>query len=436
MAEDFTPNLKQRITLTSYSILWLLILPFAIIHFTLQKLRRKPGYTLDRLSRYGIRTKRLPQNALLIHCASVGEVVAIQTLVTRLLQNNPTQNIIITTNTTTGADRVKSLFADKVSHAYLPYDFSLCVKRFIRNIRPNSLLINEMELWPNLCDQCWKAKVPVFLINGRMSEKSTRTYLKFPALFSPMFNKITAICAQSKRDLENYQKLGVAPEKLTLTNNIKFDLAISDNDIAESKHIEDTFNLQQRKILVAGSTHEPEEQILLDAYSAMKKGCPELLLIIVPRHPQRFEKVAKLLRKQNVMTNNMSQGKPCQSNTDVLLCDQMGKLRAVYALADISFVGGSLAERGGHNALEPAAVGVPILMGPSTYNNPAICQALSDAGALLTVNHADDITKHCKIWLDNPELGKQAGYAGKYVLKENSGAIQHTLDVMESKINS
>jgi 3-deoxy-D-manno-octulosonic-acid transferase len=417
MNTPFKSSTKQKIVLFGYSILWLLIIPFALCHFVYQLSKRKPGYTKARLSRYGLTLELDNQkNSLLIHCASVGEVVAIQNLVEQLLDNDTNQRITITTNTTTGADRVKLLFADRVDHAYLPYDFPLFIKLFLKGKRPAKVLINEMELWPNLCDQCWRSNIPIFIINGRMSEKSTKTYQKFPSLFQPMFEKITAVCAQDQRDYHNYLTLGVSPDKLTLTNNIKFDLTISDHDIALSQTIKTSFGLEQRLILVAGSTHEPEEQILLDAYLKLVSVYPELLLIIVPRHPQRFVKVQLLLQKQNVKTVLMSEAKPCQQDTQVLLCDQMGKLRSIYALADISFVGGSLADRGGHNALEPAAVGVPILMGESTYNNPAICQALADRDALLTVKDAQQIESACKKWLENPEKRRHAGEAGKQVL--------------------
>jgi 3-deoxy-D-manno-octulosonic-acid transferase len=431
MTAPFKPSTKQKIVLLGYSLLWLLIIPFALCHFVYQLIRRKPGYTKNRLSRYGFTQNQDNQkNGILIHCASVGEVVAIQNLVEQLLDINTNQRITITTNTTTGADRVKLLFASRVEHAYLPYDFPLCIKLFLKIKQPTKVLINEMELWPNLCHQCWCSNIPIFIINGRMSEKSTKTYQKFPSLFHPMFEKVTAICAQNQRDYHNYLTLGVSGNKLTLTNNIKFDLTISEHDIALSHTIKTNLALEQRLLIVAGSTHEPEEQILLEAYLALVTVYPDLLLVLVPRHPQRFEKVRQILKKQGIETVLMSESKPCQSETQVLLCDQMGKLRSIYALADISFVGGSLADRGGHNALEPAAVGVPILMGESTYNNPAICQALAQSGALLTVTNAQQIESSCKKWLDNPEQKKHAGSAGKQVLTHNSGAIQKTLAVL------
>lgn len=434
MTKSFKPSLKQKVVLLGYSFIWLVIIPLALSHFIYKMIRRKSGYTAARLSRYGLTTpiQDNQKKSTLIHCASVGEVVAIQSLVEQLLNANPDQHVTITTNTTAGADRVKLLFKDRVEHAYLPYDFPLFIKLFLYRKHPTKVLINEMELWPNLFDQCWRSNIPIFIINGRMSEKSTKTYLKYPSLFQPMFEKVTAICAQGQRDYQNYLTLGVSPDKLTLTNNIKFDLSISRQDILLSKKIKTQFVLEQRLLIVAGSTHEPEEQILLDAYLALQKDYPTLLLIIVPRHPQRFEKVHQLLQKQHIETVLMSEQKPCSPKTQVLLCNQMGKLRSIYAIADISFVGGSIADRGGHNALEPAAVGVPIIMGESTYNNPAICQALTDSGALLTVTDAQQIESACKNWLDNPEQKKLAGNAGKQVLVVNSGAIQKTLDILSS----
>lgn len=431
MVALFKPSFSQKLALFVYSFVWLLITPIAIVHFIFQLIRRKPGYSLKRLSRYGFEfSTKVQSNGLLIHCASVGEVVAIQGLVEQILDTHPKLFITITTNTTTGADRVNLLFGERVSQAYLPYDFPLFLRLFLKRRAPAKVLINEMELWPNLCHQCWRADIPIYMVNGRMSEKSTKTYQKLPALFYPMFKKLTAICAQDQRDYDNYLKLGVDPNKLTLTNNIKFDLTISAQDMALSQTIKTKFNLDKRILLVAGSTHEPEEQILLDAYLALQNAHPELLLVIVPRHPQRFDKVYQLLQKQSINTVLMSDDKPCQASTQTLLCDQMGKLRAIYALAKISFVGGSLAHRGGHNALEPAALGVPILMGNSTYNNPAICQALVDSGALLTVMNAQQIEAACHLWLNNPEQRKRAGDAGKQVLANSSGAIEKTLKVL------
>jgi 3-deoxy-D-manno-octulosonic-acid transferase len=342
MTSAFRPNIKQQIVLLGYSLLWLLLLPILGCHFVFQGVRGKAGYTKARLSRYGIVQQSIATDGLLIHCASVGEVVAIQGLVRQRLISHPSQGICISTNTTTGADRVKALFADKVSHCYLPYDFALFVWAFLAKIKPAQVLINEMELWPNLCHLSWKMNIPVSIINGRMSDKSCRTYQKAPSLFVPMFNKITTVCAQGQRDYDNYLALGVHSQRLFLTNNIKFDLSISQDDIKLTEQLRQQFNLKGRLILVAGSTHDPEEQILVDAYRDLYKRFPELLLIIVPRHPARFVKVHKLLIGKNINVSRLSEKQPCVAQTQVLLCDQMGWLRAIYGLATVAFVGGSL----------------------------------------------------------------------------------------------
>ncbi|MEP1384272.1 MAG: 3-deoxy-D-manno-octulosonic acid transferase [Paraglaciecola sp.] len=397
----------------------------------MQYLSKKSGYSISRLSRYGLLfTQKISRQGILIHCSSVGEVVAVQTLVERLIKTNPEQGITISTSTTTGAERVKLLFEDRVKHVYFPYDFPLFVTTFIRRINPKKILINEMELWPNFSRACSKAEIPVYIINGRMSDKSKKTYKKFPNLFSPMLDSFKAICAQGQRDYDNYLELGINPNKLFLTNNIKFDLSFSDTDIKTTEVIKNTFAIGKRNILVGASTHAPEEQLLVDAYLPLIQQYPNLLLIIVPRHPQRFEKVYQLLKGQNIQVSLMSELKPCDDSTQVLLCNQMGKLRAIYALADMAFVGGSLADRGGHNALEPAAVGVPMIMGPSRYNNPAICAALESAKALKNVENAADIQSVFQDWLNNPTQRKTAGAAGKQVLEQNGGAIEKTLHVI------
>ncbi|WP_158972535.1 3-deoxy-D-manno-octulosonic acid transferase [Paraglaciecola sp. L3A3] len=427
MTASLIIGFKHKIAYLMYSLLWLLLTPLLLLNLLFCLLIRKQGYTLARLSRFGLCKTNKSNHNILIHCASVGEVVTIQNLVEKLLTYQPQISIIITTNTTTGADRVKTLFADKISHYYLPYDFPLFVWLFFKIIEPQKILINEMELWPNLCRSSKKMNIPLYLVNGRMSEKSTKTYLKFPALFQPMFDSFEHICAQSQRDYKNYLSLGVEKQRITLTNNIKFELNIDPTELSTSQNIIQTYGLKERRILLAGSTHDPEEKILLEAYLALSKTYKNLLLVIVPRHPQRFEKVQQLLIKQSIKISLMSQQQSCDSNTQVLLCDQMGKLRALYNLAEIAFVGGSIAERGGHNALEPAIFDVPILMGPSVYNNPAIQQTLKDAGALKTVHNAEDIKTACQHWLDNTELRNQDGQAGGLVIQQNKGAINKTL---------
>ncbi|MGJ8679781.1 3-deoxy-D-manno-octulosonic acid transferase, partial [Paraglaciecola sp.] len=225
--------------------------------------------------------------------------------------------------------------------------------------------------------------------------------------------------------------LGISKEKLTLTNNLKFEIKSTPDDILTAKILKSDYKINNRLVLVAGSTHEPEEQILLDAYAELKQDFPNLLLIIVPRHPQRFEKVHQLLQKQSINSELVSHKKPIANETQVLLCDKMGILRSLYALADLAFVGGSISPKGGHNALEPALFNLPSMMGPSIYNNPAINLALTEAGALKTVNTAHDIVVKSRYWLSNLEQKEKDGFAGGKVVKNNIGALEKTLAVLK-----
>lgn len=421
-------TIKQKISYLAYNLLWLILSPFLIIRIVLLIGLKKPGYTPARLTRFGLLNRSSREGEILIHCASVGEVTAIHTFVQQVLVNFP--NVTITTNTTTGAERVDTLFKGNVKHQYVPYDFPLFHWLFLKKIRPTKVLINEMELWPNLCLMCQKMAIPLYLINGRMSAKSTATYRKFPALFGPMLSAFEHICAQGQRDYNNYRSLGIQLDKLTLTNNIKFEVNLGAKEKQQATTLSQDFALQARQILLAGSTHDPEEQVLVDAYLSLKSRIPNLLLIIVPRHPQRFDKVAQLLHERALNVCRMSLSKQTTADTDVLLCDQMGQLSALYALADVAFVGGSLAKRGGHNALEPAAFGVPIIMGPSTYNNPAICQLLIDANALKIVENSEQIVSTCQLWLSSPEERKRTGDTGSQVIELNKGALAKTLELV------
>jgi len=241
---------------------------------------------------------------------------------------------------------------------------------------------------------------------------------------------VSGVCAQGLRDYKNYQGLNIEQEKLSLSNNIKFDMKLDEKDCLVAKELADKWSISDRIVLVAGSTHEPEEQALIDAFKQLSIDFPKLLLAIVPRHPQRFEKVASICQRSKLHFIKASENKACQADTQVLLIDQMGILRAAYALAKIAFVGGSISNRGGHNALEPAAFSVPILMGQHTYNNPAICEALMEVGALYSANDAQQIAERCRRWLDDEKKRLDDGLAGEKVLRENGGAIEATLKVL------
>ncbi|MGO4893054.1 3-deoxy-D-manno-octulosonic acid transferase [Flavobacterium sp. W21_SRS_FM6] len=422
-------SVKGELARYLYSLLWLLLLPILLINWLFNFTKFNSVVAKEYLSRFGYSNKSIVKGGIWLHCASVGEVVAMQQLVERLLITQPCGAITISTNTMTGRERVQQLFADKVVHLYLPYDFSWCIYPLLKKIQPRKLLITEMELWPNLCHCSWRKKVPTYLVNGRMSEKSAASYQKLAWLSQPLLNKLSGICAQGTRDVDNYLALGANNTTLVLTNNVKFDLVISENDYAEAAKMSEKFHLKNRTIIVAGSTHDSEELVAIEAYRQLAQQFPNLLLILVPRHPQRFSEVNDILLQQKLIFTRMSEPE-YKENLEVLLVDKMGVLRALYSLANIAFVGGSIALRGGHNALEPAAFGVPILMGKSTYNNPQICETLHQAGALAFIENSDDFSQQCVRWLEDETLRQQATDAGLRVIKQNRGAIERTLAVL------
>lgn len=430
MPQIYRPSLYQEISRWAYSCLLFLLLPILLTHFGYRYLSRHPDYSRKRVQRFALFMSAAQPGGILIHCVSVGEVVAAANVVKALRAKNPTLPITLTTTTATGAQRVQDLFGCGVSHCYLPYDLPFMMQHLLRVYRPAQVLITEVELWPNLIHQCWRSNIPVSVINARMTPKSARAYGKISLLFAPMLMKLTAICAQGQRDFDNYLALGAPQQNLFLTNNIKFAQQPDAQCLDISAQFAKTFNLQGRTILVAGSTHEPEETMLLDAYQTLRVHQPDLLLIIVPRHPQRFDTVHELCLGSGLNCARSSAAPQNSTAIEVLLVDQMGLLQSVYALAQIAFVGGSIANRGGHNALEPAAFGVPVIMGPHTYNNPEICQALAAAGALQTVHNVQDITRQVGHWLADKPARLTAGLGAKQVLKSNSGAVNATLQIL------
>lgn len=418
------PTLVDELCRWLYSFLLLLLIPLAIAKLAGKKRDQHPLFSHGKLERFGIVPLPPCHNGYLVHCVSVGEVVAASCVIKQLLIDEPHTSITVTTTTSTGSARVRDIFGERVNHCYLPFDVSLCMLMMLKRIRPKAVLITEVELWPNMVHMCWKRKVPVVVVNARMTDRSARRYQKISRVFIPMLNKVSHVCAQGKRDYQNYLSLGLSEKKLTLTNNIKFDQAASVS-IAPASFM----GLESYKgpILIAGSTHDPEEETIIEAAKVLWKTYPALVVVIVPRHPERFDTVAELLISHEIGFTRSSSANAFEINKPVILLDEMGCLNNAYSVGTIAFVGGSIADKGGHNALEPAAFSLPILMGPNTYNNPVICQYLKDRGALQIVNDAYEVAQACGTWLSSKVLQQKAGNAGGQVLRENSGALNKTL---------
>ncbi|WP_232365022.1 lipid IV(A) 3-deoxy-D-manno-octulosonic acid transferase [Salinimonas marina] len=424
---QFTPSWSQSLMRGVYSVAMLLVIPFMLLKLFRRNTDTTQSVWVQLAQRFGAVPRPAQSGGYLFHCVSVGEVVAASCVIKALQQQSPDTPVMVTTTTTTGAERVRAIFGNSVQHSYLPADLPFTMGRMLARVKPQAVIITEVELWPNLLHRCCQQHIPVILINARMTDRSARRYQKVPALFAPMMQQLTQVCAQGQRDYDNYLLLGMPAERLLLTHNIKFDQAV------DSSTTEPLLTLMSsRRVVVAGSTHEPEEQVLLDTVAAHRKRFPELLLVLVPRHPDRFEAVATMLNEQNVRFVRSSVTRQIEHDCQVVLVDEMGLLTAAYQQAHITFVGGSLADRGGHNALEPAAASKPVIMGPHIYNNPVICAYLQEQGALKLVTGTPELITVLDKWLSKPTAAEAAGQAGYQVLQNNKGALAKTLACITS----
>lgn len=394
----------------------------------------------DRLpERLGYTRLRFSVQPVWIHAASVGEVQAATPLIRYMLTKHDSRPLLITTITPTGAARVHSLFgagsnlspASQAQHAFLPYDTPLAVKRFLRRVNPRCLIIMETELWPTLLSTCTQKKLPVVLASARISSRTATRYAAFRPLFSRSLAHVH-VGAQTAVDAERLRTLGVPAANLQVTGNLKFDIEIAADIMQAGKDFRSR-HAADRPVWIAGSTHEGEEQLILAAHQGVLKTFPDALLIVAPRHPQRFQNVTALLRSQNISFVTRSSASPLSSGHTVLLLDTLGELTQFYAASDIAFVGGSLVPVGGHNLLEPAALSVPVLTGPYTFNAPDIAQRLSEGAGLRHVYSADELATVISELFGDSGLRIKQGAAAFAVVQESRGALARLVALIETQ---
>ncbi|MCO4757243.1 MAG: lipid IV(A) 3-deoxy-D-manno-octulosonic acid transferase [Oceanospirillaceae bacterium] len=411
-----------------YSLVWYLALPLVLLRLK-KRSRQAPAYGERVAERFGDVPAR-DDRPLWIHAVSVGETVAIAPLVTLLLEREPDLPILITTMTPTGAERVRSLFPEQVQHLYCPYDLPHALTRFLKRIKPRALIVVETELWPNMVAACKQRKVPVLLANARLSARSAKGYAKFSALTRPMLNNLSLVVAQNQTDGARFVSLGLPNQNLVVTGSVKFDISVPDQARRDAEVLKRQWG-SERPVLVAGSTHDGEETKLLDLLTKLQKKIPDLLLVLVPRHPERFEAVNQLAKERGLNVCRRSEAQP-SADTQVYLGDTMGDLLMLYATADLAFVGGSLIERGGHNPLEPAALAKPVIMGEHVFNFAVICEALTQAGGLLQVDSDAALEQQCLSVLKDPQKAAQLGSAAAAFVQENQGALERLYQQVES----
>jgi 3-deoxy-D-manno-octulosonic-acid transferase len=390
---------------------------------------RDRGYWqgLDERFGFGPPARQLP--AVWLHAVSLGEVSAAAALVRALRTRHPETSLILTTATPTGRARARELFGDGVDVRYLPYDTPGSVRRFLQRIRPQLAVIMETELWPNLFYECKRIGVPLVLANARLSLKSVSRYRRLGRLFRGIFSATTLIAAQSAEDAERFIAIGAVKGTTRVVGNLKFDL--DPGMAAEQGRALRSQYWRERPTWIAGSTHAGEEEQVLAAHAALRAEVPSALLLLVPRHPERFGSVADLLERRGLRFERRSSGRPVPPETPALLVDTVGELAALYASADVAFVGGSLVPIGGHNLLEPAALGLPVLTGPSNSNGQDIAQLLMQQGAAVQVADAQELAECLRRLFDDAQLRRRTGDIARRVVELNRGSVARLLELIE-----
>ncbi len=393
--------------------------------------RKAPAYRQRIGERFGFASKVSDNPPLWVHAVSVGECVAIAPVLKQLMTLYPQLTILVTTSTPTGADRVAKLFAEynQLWHQYCPYDQPGSVARFLRAHKPLGLLIVETELWPNMLAQCHGKNIPVLLANARMSDKSARGYAKVAGLTAQMLQHLDLLVAQYTSDGERFLNLGLDAKKLLISGSIKFDLQIAENTLPQATELRR--QIGSRPVLILGSSHNTEELGVLELLADLWQQFADLLLIIVPRHPERFSEVAELAQKysKHVVRRSSGQFDPqCQ----IYIGDTMGELSMLYAVADLTIVGGSFVAVGGQSPLEPASVAKGVLMGPQQYNFSVICPQLEAAQGMLSCSDYRQLLKQLQRLLAEPERMQEMGLrAEKYFLSQR-GATTILLQQIQS----
>lgn len=423
-------RLQTRLIRHCYTLLFSLALPFIFLRLLLRSYRL-PAYRQRLAERLGFVT-RATQPSIWIHTVSVGETLAAIPLIHALLAAFPEYRIWVTTTTPTGSEQVQLKLGTQVSHSYLPYDLPHCIRRFLDRSQATLCILLETEVWPNLLYTCQQQRVPTLLANARLSEKSMRGYQRLGILATDLFTLFTQIAAQNVLDAEHYKMLGMPPEKITVTGSIKFDYR-PPPDIAQQGHtLRQSWQADQRPVWIAASTRDGEAPLIIAAHQQLLAQYPDLLLVIAPRHPERFDSVFAYCQQQGLQTHRKSSATPVTPETQVIVADTLGELLRLYATADIAYVGGSLVPVGGHNLLEPAILGKPILTGPSLRNFKVISGWLQDAGALIIVHSPDHLAQQIKALLTDTNARQQMGEHAKQVIAKNVGAVDRQMTVIRN----
>lgn len=414
-----------------YTLLVYLALPLAMLRL-LWRSRRAPAYRErwhERLAWF--RTDPTPA-AVWVHAVSVGEVQAAQPLLRHLLTREPPLSVLVTTSTPTGAARLQELFAGRVQHAYTPIDLPPVMERFLRRVQPRLVLVMETEIWPNLLAACARRAIPVILANARLSPRSARGYARVRSFAACTMNRFALIAAQHEADAARFRALGVIPARVQVTGSIKFDVQLPASLLDRAEVMRREWGCS-RPVWVAASTHEGEDELLLAVHAQVRAALPTALLVLVPRHPERFERVAALVARHGLALARRSRGE-AGATCDLYLGDTMGELPMLLAAADVAFIGGSLVPVGGHNPLEAAALGVPVAMGPYHFNFAEITRRLVAGEGACLVADGNALAQVLVGWLADAAERTRVGENGRRFVAANRGALERLIALVEGQL--
>jgi 3-deoxy-D-manno-octulosonic-acid transferase len=418
-----------------WSIAAYLLLPYALLSLVWRGIRY-PAYFRRWPERFGFVRSWPDERIVWVHAVSVGEVRSAVALIEAIAARLPRHRILVTTMTPTGAEQVAAIFGERVLHSYLPYDFPDAVGRFLDRVRPELAIIAETEFWPNLFHACKRRSIPINVVNARLSQAAFRGYSWVNRTVRAMFATADLICAQSALDAQRLRNLGVDDALLTVTGNLKFDVAVPDSVQAKGRQFRERWG-RTRPVLIAASTHHGEEAQVLLAFASLRARFADLLLVLVPRHPERFRAVARLARRrgfQVALRSAVAERLP--TTTEVLVGDTMGELHAFYAAADIAVIGGSFIRHGGQNPLEAYTVGVPVIFGPHMFHFEEISALSLERGAARQVNTTAALVDAVALYLEQPALRRAAGAAGISLVRDNHGALQRTLAALATRLTA
>lgn len=411
-----------------YTFFIYLLAPFIVLRLY-WKSRRLPAYRKRIKERFFLGLHVSNPVDVWVHGVSLGEVVAATPLIDALLAKQ--WRVLITTMTPTGSQHVLKRFGEKVAHQYIPYDLPWCLRRFFKAYQPRLGIIMETELWPNVITEASRMKIPLMLVNARISDKAFKSYEKVDFMFKPLLNKFTAILAQSELDAKRFMALGASNALVQVAGNMKFDLQLKLSINDTFQQLKETWG-KERIVLIAASTHDDEEKQLLSRLNQLKEAIPGLLLLFAPRHPERFQDVYKMSQGLGFNTGLRSQPSTIGIDNDVIVADTLGELLHFYQLSDYAFVGGSLVPIGGHNVLEPIAVKVPVFCGPYMNNSKSICEELCTAKAMVMVQNADEFVTVLAEMNRNQGLRQQQIKNASAVMETNKGTVTRCMEKIEA----